>query len=59
MTALVLREPTIEGTTFGSLYLDGVRFCDLDVSPGSAAMDLRKTGALDTVFLAESVHAAP
>lgn len=28
MTLLVLREPTVEGTTFGSLYIDGHRFCD-------------------------------
>ena len=28
MRLVVLREPTIEGATFGSLYLDGHRFCD-------------------------------
>lgn len=28
MTLLVLREPTVEGTTFGSLYVNGVRFCE-------------------------------
>lgn len=28
MNLLVLREPTVEGTTFGSLYIDGHRFCD-------------------------------
>jgi hypothetical protein len=28
MKLLVQREPTVEGTTFGSLYLDGHRFLD-------------------------------
>ena len=28
MRLYVARETTIEGTTFGSLYIDGTRFCD-------------------------------
>lgn len=28
MTLTIVREPTLDGVTLGSLYLDGARFCD-------------------------------